>query len=59
MNNTIEAYLDARSTTELNEVLLSRSQVDAPGDQLESQIDAIVQLLAEAQASCDPADDED
>lgn len=59
MNNTIEAYLLASSTAELNEVPLARSRVDVTSDRLEAQMEAIVQMLAESQASYDASADED
>ncbi len=48
-NNTIEAYLKASSSTELNELPLTRSGVDCTSNSIEAQMDALVELLAEAQ----------
>ncbi len=49
MNSTIEAYLLASTTVELNELPLKRSRVDATSERIESQMEALVEMLAEAQ----------
>lgn len=50
MNNTIEAYLLASTASELNELPLNRSRVDVTSDRIESQMEALVEMLAEAQS---------
>ncbi|GAB5404676.1 MAG: hypothetical protein Aurels2KO_29070 [Aureliella sp.] len=53
MNNTIEAYLLASTSAELNEVPLNRSRIDVTSDRIESQMEALVEVLAEAQTCGD------
>lgn len=58
MNSTIEAYLLASTTAELNELPLNRSRIDVTSDRIESQMEALVELLAEAQTCGDESSNE-
>ena len=57
-NTTIEAYLLASSPSELNGLPLTRASVDCTSDSIEAQMEALVELLADAQLTYDdtPAD---